>query len=166
MNDLDKTDELEKPTTVAGQTEFALLACPFCGGKAEVVESGPSGKEYVTHWQARCASVLTGCIGAEIDTWRCTEGDAVNAWNNRFSQPVEVVLGHGDKLVRDVSNSDDGWAGFCISHGECQVGHKIKAGETDNDLGAFLRIRTHNPDSLDVIIAACERAKMKLAEAG
>jgi len=68
-----------------------LLPCPFCGGKAEVVESGPSGKDHVTHWQARCSSILSGCIGAEIDTWRCTKDDATKAWNTRAGINAELT---------------------------------------------------------------------------
>lgn len=62
-----------------------LQTCPFCGGKGEVFESGPTGKDQVTHWQARCSRSFIGCVGAEIDSWKCTEGDATTAWNTRHN---------------------------------------------------------------------------------
>ena len=63
-----------------------LLSCPFCGSDAELLESGPSGKDNVTHWQVRCSSILSGCVGAEIDTWRVTDEDAIKAWNQRIKE--------------------------------------------------------------------------------
>ncbi len=76
---------------------------------------------------------------------------------------TDIELGFGNKIISDIHNHEEGWAGFCVSHGNCPVGEEIYAGKTDIELGAFLRIRTSNPDSLDVIIEACERAKSSLA---
>jgi hypothetical protein len=77
---------------------------------------------------------------------------------------MQIELGHGDKLVTDTHNFEEGWAGFCISDGDCAVGETIDMRvETDLELKPELRIITKNPKSLDVIIAACERAKKYLA---
>jgi len=71
-----------------------------------------------------------------------------------------IELGHGDKIVTDIHNKDEGWAGFAISDGECEVGEAFETdAKTDIEMGAKFRIITKNPKSLDVIIAACERAK-------
>lgn len=74
-----------------------------------------------------------------------------------------IQLGHGDKLVTDTHNTDEKWAGFCISDGKCPVGETIDTGcKIDSELNPEIRIITKVPKSLDMIIAACERAKSHL----
>ena len=87
----------------------------------------------------------------------------MNAKPKQNPNLFDIELGNGDKIISDLYNEKAGWGGFCISNGKCSVGEIIETGaETDNDLEAFLRIRTTNPESLDVIIAACERAKARM----
>ncbi|OED34088.1 hypothetical protein AB832_08275 [Flavobacteriaceae bacterium (ex Bugula neritina AB1)] len=66
-----------------------------------------------------------------------------------------IELGNGDKVVTDIHNSKQKWAGFCISDYDSKLCEVINA---DND---FKLIAT-NTQSLDSIIAACERAKIQL----
>lgn len=83
-----------------------LKPCPFCGGEAESIESGPSGKENVTHWQVRCKKILSNCMGSEIDTWRVTRDDAIEAWNTRATNWISVEdLPEDNLMVIDVWSS-------------------------------------------------------------
>lgn len=77
---------------------------------------------------------------------------------------LEIELGHGDKLVSDIYDEKNGkWAGIAMCDGNCPVGEFINTGaKMVADLNPHVVIRTANPDSLDVIIQACERAKEKL----
>ena len=73
---------------------------------------------------------------------------------------LDIELGKGNTIVSDVHNVDGKWAGICISYGEARTGELVELeGDTDEEIGAVLRIRSTNPKSLDVVIAACERAK-------
>lgn len=73
---------------------------------------------------------------------------------------MEIELGHGKHLVTDIFDPDGEWAGIAISEGECPVGEFAETdAETVADLNPLVIIKTENPASLDVIIAACERAK-------
>ncbi len=75
-----------------------------------------------------------------------------------------IELGYGDKLVTDIHNLEEKWAGFCISDGVCPVGETIDTGcKEDYELDPEIRIITKNPKSLDAIIKSCIRAKLKLA---
>lgn len=70
-----------------------------------------------------------------------------------------IELGHGDTLITDIFNKDEGWAGICLSDGRCEVGEFADTdAKTDEELGAYLRIITSNQRSLEVIIEACKRA--------
>lgn len=77
---------------------------------------------------------------------------------------LELHLGAGDKLVSDVYDDVNGeWSGIAISDGDCPVGEFINTGaKMLDDLDPLLVIKTSNPKSLDVVIAACERAKARL----
>ena len=79
-------------------------------------------------------------------------------------KPLEVELGHGDKLVTDIYDDKCGdWAGIAISNGECPIGEIIDTGaDRVAELEPLLTIISANPASMDVIIAACQRAKEKL----
>ncbi|MCG7932119.1 MAG: hypothetical protein N0E44_18975 [Candidatus Thiodiazotropha lotti] len=75
-----------------------------------------------------------------------------------------IELGHGDKLVTDICDPAGEWAGITISDGKCIVGETIETGaECVSDLNPELVIVTSNPKSLDVIIEACERAKLSIS---
>ncbi len=77
-----------------------------------------------------------------------------------FIPHIEVELGKGDKLVSDIHNKEEGWGGIVIHYGSAEVGEIVDTGaEIDEELDVICRIITGNPKSLDVIIAACERAK-------
>jgi len=76
---------------------------------------------------------------------------------------MNIELGNGDKLVTDIFAPDGEWCGIAISEGDCPVGEfaDIEA-ETVGELEPLLTITTKDPKSLDVIIAACERAKAQV----
>jgi len=93
-------------------------------------------------------------------------------WRDLFEQQKntskDIELGSGDKTVSDIYNIEEGWVGFCIAE---HIGDKLAIGEnvplpanskTDNDINAFLRIRTTNSAALDVIIETCIKAKARL----
>lgn len=71
-----------------------------------------------------------------------------------------IELGKGEHVISDIHNDDENWAGFSITLAKCAVGQIYDTdATTDIELGAFFRIITTNPASLDVIISACTRAK-------
>ena len=73
----------------------------------------------------------------------------------------EIQLGNADTLISDINNEAEGWAGVCFSEHDCEVGEEFKTdAKTDNELGAFFRIISTNPKSLDVLIEALQRAKV------
>lgn len=79
----------------------------------------------------------------------------------------EIMLGDGKHIISAVMQRPPGigseWAGFCVTRQDCPVGEKFETNaEYDTDLGAFLRIVSTNPVSLDMIIKACEHAKKEL----
>jgi len=79
---------------------------------------------------------------------------------------LNIILGYGDKLVSNIHDDENGeWVGIAISDGDCPVGDfaDIEA-KTVNELKPLVVIKTANMASLDVIIAACERAKAKFSE--
>ena len=80
------------------------------------------------------------------------------------NETLNIELGNGDKLVTDIWDDKNGeWAGIAISDGEAEVGEFIDTGaDRVGELKPHVTIVTTNPKSLDVIIAACERAKTKL----
>ena len=80
-------------------------------------------------------------------------------------ETLEIELGHGDKLVTDIyDDKNREWSGIAISNGDCPVGEFIATGaDRVAELEPLVTIITANTASLDVIIAACERAKEKLA---
>ena len=83
---------------------------------------------------------------------------------------LNLQLGTGDKLISDIYDPEGQWAGVMIRQGisTLQVGQDFNdpdgtlVKEVEDDI--LVAIRTSNPDSLDVLIGACERAKAKLAE--
>ena len=52
--------------------QFHLLPCPFCGGKAELIEPHDKSRPYVM------------CIANYCTTPKDTPDEAVDAWNARF----------------------------------------------------------------------------------
>ncbi len=79
----------------------------------------------------------------------------------------EIMFGDGKHIISTVMQRPPGigseWAGFCVTKQDCSVGEKFETNaEYDTDLGAFLRIVSTNPVSLDMIIKACEHAKKEL----
>ena len=89
-----------------------------------------------------------------------------DAYKEKLGEPIEIELGHGDKLVSDIYDDKNGeWSGIAISDGNTPVGEfSDEVFNSVADLNAHLIIRTKNPKSLDVIIAACERAKLKILD--
>jgi len=77
---------------------------------------------------------------------------------------IEIELGYADKIISDIYDDiDNKWAGIAISDGECPVGETINTGaKMIDDLNPLIVIKTANIKSLDVIIAACNRAKERL----
>ncbi len=84
--------------------------------------------------------------------------------NTEPPESLNIELGHGDKLITDIYDDKNGvWAGISISHGKCPVGEFIDTGaDRVLDLSPVVTITTASPKSLDVLIAACERAKKHL----
>lgn len=80
---------------------------------------------------------------------------------------MEVVLGFGDVAILDVANEEEGWAGisFVNPHKQLEVGEaKAMANVPDTDLDIFLRVRTDNVKSLDVVIERLCAARTRLIE--
>ena len=55
-----------------------LKPCPFCGGKARIVENDPFGSQ---RKEFRCYGVI--CNGCDAHFWKNTEEEAIDAWNRR-----------------------------------------------------------------------------------
>ncbi len=73
---------------------------------------------------------------------------------------LTIELGNGDTVITDILGPEAKWAGVCFTRHECPVGTYVDMGaDTDIEMGAFFRIVATDPKSLDVLIAACERAK-------
>lgn len=73
---------------------------------------------------------------------------------------LDVVLGNQDKIISDIHNDEEGWAGFCISNTDCPIGEVFETdAKTDIELNAFVRIVSTKVESLDALIAAIEKAK-------
>jgi hypothetical protein len=61
---------------------ISLLACPFCGGEAEMIHAdGRTG--VVDHWQVACAG--NDCLAVPHTPFFEAEHDAAAAWNNRHA---------------------------------------------------------------------------------
>ena len=69
-----------------------VLACPFCGGAVNLVDSW-GGKENVCSHKVTCTQG-PDCLGSFINLWHCTPEDAIAAWNTRANGPeLLAVLG-------------------------------------------------------------------------
>jgi len=77
-----------------------------------------------------------------------------------------VQLGDGETIISDVT-TDEGFCGICFSEAEVNLG--VGGDQTENvggkkvdEIGTYFQILTKNPDSLDVLIDKCQRAKAAL----
>ena len=56
--------------------ENKLLPCPFCGGEAKLDE--------------HCEKYVVFCT-SEKCSWHDTEAEAIEAWNTRYTEGVEIA---------------------------------------------------------------------------
>ena len=71
---------------------------------------------------------------------------------------LNIELGFGDKIITDIYDDiEHEWAGIAISNGKCETGAK-----TVEELNPILTIKSGDTKSIDVLIAALERAKTKI----
>lgn len=78
-----------------------------------------------------------------------------------------LELGKGDIIVSDIREKDEDaeWQGVCFTRRESgEVGDNVQGmeGKTTTEVGAFLRIISTDPASLNILIMACEIAKLRL----
>ena len=126
--------------------------CKIC--QLETVESDPLAGEPPDNYA--CSSE-EGCVSSKnwhtLDEWEKLNRDDSN----------EIELGSGDVIISDIHNVKDKWAGVAFSQGECKVGEYVEnGGKTDIEIGAYFRIISTNPKSLDVLINALWRARRQL----
>jgi hypothetical protein len=75
---------------------------------------------------------------------------------------ITIELGHGDHIITDVL-LPDGSAGIAFTVQDCEIGKVFNTDvKTDIDMHSYFRIVSSESASLDVIIAACERAKERM----
>lgn len=79
-------------TPEATTRDPALLRCPFCGGKARVVEGGE--RYYATCTKRRCFAAIGECYDRDAmpEHMFGSEAEAVAAWNRRAPQCDHGVL--------------------------------------------------------------------------
>ncbi len=72
--------------------EHELRRCPFCGGKAKLVDYGQEG--VFEDWDIECEKchILLVAPGAE-DGAVTTKGEATKAWNRREFYPIATIGG-------------------------------------------------------------------------
>jgi hypothetical protein len=61
----------------------ALLACPFCGGEAEIEKSGFG---WFREWSANCTkcwAITHGYAGTNL--WKGSRQEAIDTWNRRHA---------------------------------------------------------------------------------
>ena len=74
----------------------------------------------------------------------------------------EIILGQGNTIVSDIFADDGSWIGIAFSEFKCAVGETVDTGAvTVEDLDPLVTIKADHPMSLDMVIAACQRAKEK-----
>ena len=78
---------------------------------------------------------------------------------------ITIELGNADHVITDVLLEDEGLAGIAFTLQQCPIGEEFETeAKTDIEMHSYLRIISSKPESLDVIIAACERAKARLED--
>ena len=83
---------------------------------------------------------------------------------DEFRRLADIEMGHGNLVISDIHNADEGWVGVAFTDDNCPVGEYFDTdAETDNEMGAFMRIRTSNRKSIQVLIYALLRADEILA---
>jgi thiamine biosynthesis lipoprotein ApbE len=71
-----------------------IKPCPFCGGKAELLESEPSTARFnegAVHFAVSCGSIDCGVL-PKANLWQITPEEAVQAWNKRPSEQTLTEL--------------------------------------------------------------------------
>ena len=63
------------------ETEYDLLPCPFCGGKAELINNMFESGVYV-----KCLNCDTQSAFTRISACYCANDKAVEKWNRRVSE--------------------------------------------------------------------------------
>jgi hypothetical protein len=75
---------------------------------------------------------------------------------------ITIELGNSDHTITDVL-FPDGSAGIAFTIQDCEIGKEFNSdAKTDIDMHSYFRIVSSESASLDVIIAACERAKERM----
>lgn len=74
--------------------------------------------------------------------------------------PDTIMLGEGKTAVADVHWPDGLLYGICIHRADAETGELLETpeGQTSDELDAIVHIVSKNPESLRLVIRACERA--------
>ena len=70
-----------------------LKCCPFCGGKAEMLNYSP------TEWLVHCIE----CDGM-VENWRKTKQEAIEQWNTRT--PMDNIVENIEKHLEEDSHNE------------------------------------------------------------
>ena len=93
-------------------SEIKLKSCPFCGGKAKIIEIGRSGSVI----QARCTSCGAGSKLVTLSAEYAAADKVANNWNQRTNQPPKAHWTRNDVTSYDGETIKDG-AAIC---GRCK----------------------------------------------
>lgn len=90
------------------------------------------------------------------------ESESEQVYTPDYGVPT-IQIGDGETIISDLT-AEDGFAGICFSEAEINLG--VGGDQTENvghkksdEIGAYLQILTKNPESLDVLIDKCRRAR-------
>lgn len=83
------SEQEDNPTLMGKEQELRPLACPFCGGKARLLEDN----QHSTAWYVECSGDIDKSCAVAPSVWAETEAKAIAAWNRRSSsdEQAEVV---------------------------------------------------------------------------
>ena len=93
------------------------------------------------------------------------ENENEQVYTPEYGVPT-IQLGDGETVISDVIG-EDGFCGVCFSEAKVNLG--VGGDQAENvghkkvdEIGAYFQILTTNPNSLDVLIDKCQRAKAEL----
>ena len=115
-------EEIERGTKMT-DSRTTLLPCPFCGGEAQAVNSGPWLRDHFM-WFARCSDCVVST------PYKPTEAEAIAAWNTRAthgSLTAEQVREAIERNFGKVAVLDDGKPVEWRDDWVCKVGIDYRA---------------------------------------